>query len=189
MRTMARIRFFQTAPLKVRRYARIVIGMPAKQAASTLSVMPSPACHALRKLIQSAIANAENNNGLSADDLIVEALTVDQGPTMKRFQPVSRGRAFAILKRSSHVTVVLNTAEKILEGREAARNAKRAKRVTSKARKEARAEAIRRMQEERVAKTKRTRRAPKPATKVAAQPKAEAPKKPKTKEGGEDKKE
>lgn len=167
MRTTAKLRFFQTAPLKVRRYARLVIGMPAKQAVGTLDVMPSPACTALSKLIKSAIANAENNNGLSADDLVIETLTVDQGPTAKRFQPVSRGRAFPILKRSSHVTVVLNTVEEIKSGREAASKAKGRKRVTSKARKEARQEAIKRQQEERAAKTRKARRAPK----------AEAPKK------------
>jgi large subunit ribosomal protein L22 len=66
----------------------------------------------LNKVLRSAIANAENNFDLDADNLIVSKCFIDQGPTLKRIHPRSRGQAFSILKHTSHITVIVSEAEK-----------------------------------------------------------------------------
>ena len=75
------------------------------------SVTPKAASEVVYKLIQSAAANAEHNNGMARADLYVAEIYADGGPILKRVQPVSKGRAYRINKRTSHITVVLDTKE------------------------------------------------------------------------------
>ena len=71
-------------------------------------ISPRYASSVIKKLLESAIANAENNNGMNADNLYVAACYADKGPTMKRIQPRAQGRAYRIEKRTSHITIVLD---------------------------------------------------------------------------------
>jgi large subunit ribosomal protein L22 len=86
-------------------------GKNAEQALTLLKFMPLKAAGIMYKTLQSAISNAENNNELDVDKLIVKNIIVDHGPTMKRFRPRARGRASRILKRSSHLTVIVEETE------------------------------------------------------------------------------
>jgi large subunit ribosomal protein L22 len=105
MKTIARLRNFGVPSLKVRRFAGTILGESVDKAMAILQFQPSPTCQALGKLLKSAVANAENNNGLSADNLVVSNVIVEQGPTMKRIRPRARGRAYRVFKRSCHVTL------------------------------------------------------------------------------------
>ena len=82
-----------------------------KDVATALAIVtynPRYASSVIKKLLESAIANAENNNGLRADDLYVKECYADNGPTMKRIRPRAQGRAYRIEKRTCHITIVLN---------------------------------------------------------------------------------
>ncbi|MCC8017398.1 MAG: 50S ribosomal protein L22 [Clostridiales bacterium] len=83
-------------------------GKDVKTALAILKYNPRYASSIIEKLLQSAIANAENNNGMNIDDLYVEECYANKGPTMKRIQPRAQGRAYRIEKRMSHITIVLN---------------------------------------------------------------------------------
>lgn len=83
-------------------------GKDAKTALAIVTYNPRYASSVIAKLLKSAIANAENNNGLNVDDLYVEECYANKGPTMKRIQPRAQGRAYRIEKRTSHITIVLN---------------------------------------------------------------------------------
>ena len=74
--------------------------------------MPLKAAEVIHKTLQSAVANAENNNKLDVDKLVVKNIFVDQGPSMKRFRPRARGRASRILKRTSYLTVIVESTAK-----------------------------------------------------------------------------
>ncbi len=83
-------------------------GKDVETAKAILMYNPRYASSVIKKLLDSAVANAENNNGLSADKLYIAECYANQGPTMKRIQPRAQGRAYRILKRTSHITVVLD---------------------------------------------------------------------------------
>ena len=83
-------------------------GKDVTTALAILEYNPRYASGVIKKLLESAIANAENNNGLSADNLYIEECYANKGPTLKRFQPRAQGRAYRIEKRTSHITIVLN---------------------------------------------------------------------------------
>ncbi len=83
-------------------------GKDVKTALAILSYNPRYASGVIEKLLKSAIANAENNNGLSADDLYIEECYANRGPTLKRIRPRAQGRADRIQKQTSHITIVLN---------------------------------------------------------------------------------
>ena len=83
-------------------------GKDVESAIGILTYNPRYASSVILKLLQSAIANAENNNGMNADNLYVAACYADKGPTMKRIQPRAQGRAYRIEKRTSHITIVLD---------------------------------------------------------------------------------
>ena len=83
-------------------------GKSVEEALAIVMYNPRYASSLLEKLIKSAAANAENNNGMNADNLYVAACYADKGPTMKRIQPRAQGRAYRIEKRMSHITLVLN---------------------------------------------------------------------------------
>jgi len=132
MKTYARLKNLGVPALKVRRFAHTIKGEPVERAVAILDLQPSPTCQALSKLLKSAIANAQNNNDLAPEYLFVSNVMVDQGPTMKRIRPRARGRAYRILKRSSHVTIELDlkqgAAEKIAEDKAAEEKPKRKRR-------------------------------------------------------------
>jgi len=83
-------------------------GKDVKSAIGILTYNPRYASSVILKLLNSAVANAENNNGMNADNLFIEECFANQGPTMKRMHPRAQGRAYSILKRVSHITIVLN---------------------------------------------------------------------------------
>jgi large subunit ribosomal protein L22 len=125
MITRARLSYFGVGFLKVRRYVGTIKGQPVDHAIAILDLQPSPTCQTLGKLLRSAVANAENNNGVDRDNLMVSSVLVDQGPTLKRIQPRARGRAYRILKRSCHVTIEVDlrkglTLEKLRQEQAAA---------------------------------------------------------------------
>lgn len=96
---------------KVREVTRAITGMPVSQAISVLGYTPKKAARLVGKTLQAAIANAENNHELDADDLIVKSATASKGGMLKRIMPRARGSAGAIKKRMSHITVVLAERE------------------------------------------------------------------------------
>lgn len=93
---------------KVRLVADQVRGLNVDQALDLLEFSPKKAAHLIRKVLNSAIANAEHNQGADIDELIVSEIFVDEGRTQKRFRPRARGRADRILKRSCHINVVVS---------------------------------------------------------------------------------
>ena len=95
------------APRKVRVVIDLIRGKNVGEAFAILKYTPKVGTEVVEKVLKSAVANAENNLDLNVDNLYVSAVYVDQGPTMKRIHPRSRGQASKILKRSSHVTVVV----------------------------------------------------------------------------------
>ena len=86
----------------------VIRGKDVKTALGILTYNPRYASELIAKLLKSAIANAENNNGLSADKLYIAECYANKGPTMKRIQPRAQGRAYRIEKRTSHITIVLD---------------------------------------------------------------------------------
>jgi len=111
MEVKATTRYTRISPFKLRLPINEVKGKNAAQALTLLKFMPLKAAGIIYKTLQSAIANAEHNNELDVDKLIVKNIIVDHGPTMKRFRPRARGRASRILKRSSHLTVIVEDTE------------------------------------------------------------------------------
>ncbi|RJK93505.1 50S ribosomal protein L22 [Vallicoccus soli] len=98
-------------PMKVRRVIDAIRGMKADQALATLQFAPQAASEPVGKVLASAVANAENNKRLDPDTLWVSAAYVDEGPTLKRFRPRAQGRAYRINKRTSHITVVVESRD------------------------------------------------------------------------------
>lgn len=98
------------SPYKVRVVLDVIRGMSYTQAAASLKNINKAASPIILKVLESAAANAENNNNLSKSDLVVAECYADQGPTLKRIQPVSKGRAHRILKRTSTITIILAQA-------------------------------------------------------------------------------
>ncbi len=111
MQVKAQAKYLRRGPRKVRRYAQLIVGKDIGQARAILAVHVSPACRELSKVLESAVANAENNFGLDPEDLLVEKAYVDDGLTIPRIKPRARGRADRIRKRTCHVTVVLTDGE------------------------------------------------------------------------------
>ena len=98
-------RHVRITPMKARRVVDLVRGMPAREALTVLKFAPQAASEAVYKVLASAIANAENNERLDPDSLLVRAAFVDEGPTLKRFRPRAQGRAYRIRKRTCHITI------------------------------------------------------------------------------------
>lgn len=107
MEVKAQAKYLRRGPRKLRRYARLIVGKELDQARAILAVQSSPACRELEKVLESAVANAENNFGLEPEDLKVQKAFVDAGMTIPRIKPRARGRADRIRKRTCHVTVIL----------------------------------------------------------------------------------
>lgn len=111
MEARAYLRYTRIAPRKVTIVLDLIRNQPCEKALAILKHTPKAACEPLEKLLKSAMANAENNHGMDKNALYVAECFVTPGPTMKRMRPRAQGRAFTILKRSSHVTVVLKEKE------------------------------------------------------------------------------
>ncbi len=108
MEIKANSNYLRVAPRKVRLVADLVRGMDVKEAETQLGFTPKRASASLLKLLKSAIANAKNNFHIEKDGLYIKKLSVNEGPPFKRWRPVSRGRAVPIMRRSSHVNLVLD---------------------------------------------------------------------------------
>ena len=99
------------ARVSVQKAAFVLDAIRGKDVETALALVeynPRYASELIAKLLKSAIANAENNNGMNRDNLYIEECFANQGPTMKRIRPRAQGRAYRILKRMSHITIVLN---------------------------------------------------------------------------------
>lgn len=105
MESVAKLRFARISPQKARLVADEVRGMPVEKALEVLEFSTKKAAGVVRKVLESAVANAEHNEGADIDELTIATIMVDEGPTMKRMKPRARGSADRILKRTSHVTI------------------------------------------------------------------------------------
>jgi len=103
----ATAKYVRIAPRKVRVVMDLIRGKNVQDAFAILKFTPKVGAEAIEKVLKSAVANAENNFDMNEDNLYVSEAYVDQGPTLKRIHPRSRGQAFKILKRTSHITVVV----------------------------------------------------------------------------------
>jgi large subunit ribosomal protein L22 len=109
---VARARFVRDSPTKVRRVIELVKGRSVSEALAVLRFAPQAASTPLAKVIASAAANAENNLDLDPETLWIKSATADEGPTLKRIRPRAQGRAYRIRKRTSHITVVVESRPK-----------------------------------------------------------------------------
>jgi large subunit ribosomal protein L22 len=110
MEFMAKLRYLQGSPQKVRLLANQIRGKNVQEAANILKLSPKHASRPMEKLLKSAIANAESRDeAVDVDLLYVKEIFVDRGPMLKRLRPAPMGRAFRILKRQSHITIKLDT--------------------------------------------------------------------------------
>jgi large subunit ribosomal protein L22 len=129
--SIARVRHIRVTPQKARRVVALIKGKQAEEALAILKFAPQSASEPIYKLVASAIANArvkadKDGEYLDEQDLYVKNAYVDEGTTLKRFQPRAQGRAFQIKKRTSHITVVLSTPE-VAEAAPAAKTKKASK--------------------------------------------------------------
>jgi large subunit ribosomal protein L22 len=116
MEAKAQARFVRVTPQKARRVVDVVRGKRAEEAVSVLRFAPQAAAEPVRKVVESAIANArvkadQASEAFDESKLVVIEAFVDEGPTLKRFRPRAQGRASRILKRTSHITVIVGEAE------------------------------------------------------------------------------
>jgi large subunit ribosomal protein L22 len=120
MEAVARVRHIRVTPMKARRVVNLIRGKQATEALAILKFAPQAASVPIYKLVHAAMANAKvkadaANTYFDEDDLIVSAAFVDEGTTLKRFMLRAQGRAFRILKRTSHITIVVATPDELAE--------------------------------------------------------------------------
>jgi large subunit ribosomal protein L22 len=108
MEVKARLKFVRVSPRKAQLVADLVRGKGSEEALNILTFTKKSAAKIIIKLLKSAIANATQKKNIDVDRLYIKKITVDQGPTMKRFQPRALGRATTIRKRTSHINIVLD---------------------------------------------------------------------------------
>jgi large subunit ribosomal protein L22 len=107
----AKASYVRVTPMKARRVVDLIRDMPAQEALSVLKFAPQAASEPVAKVLASAIANAEHNFSLDPETLIISRAYVDEGPTMKRFRPRAQGRAYRIRKRTSHITIEVESVD------------------------------------------------------------------------------
>ena len=107
MQAVAKLRFARISAQKCRLVADQIRGLPVEQALNLLAFSKKKGAVMMKKVLDSAVANAENNEGADVDELKVKAVFVDEGPTMKRIRARAKGRAARILKRTSHITLTV----------------------------------------------------------------------------------
>ena len=108
---LAQVRYVRLTPMKARRVVDVIRGMKADDALTLLKFAPQAASEPVGKVIASAVANAEHNKRLNPSTLWISEAFVDEGPTLKRFRPRAQGRAARIRKRTSHITVIVESRE------------------------------------------------------------------------------
>ncbi|GAB2484887.1 large ribosomal subunit protein uL22 [Jatrophihabitans fulvus] len=108
----AKASYVRVTPMKARRVIDLIRNRPAQQVLAELKFQPQAAAEPVAKVLASAIANAENNFDLDPESLIVSRAYVDEGPTMKRFRPRAQGRAYRIRKRTSHITIEVESVDR-----------------------------------------------------------------------------
>ena len=118
MQIKSTYRFARISAFKAREVTREIQGLPASDALDLLRFLPKKAAGLVRKTLESAVANAENNNNLNVANLVVQEAIVGEGPTFKRFQPKARGSAGPIRKRTSHIRIILTDEIEIKAPRE-----------------------------------------------------------------------
>jgi large subunit ribosomal protein L22 len=107
----ARASHVRVTPMKARRVIDLIRDMPAQEALSVLKFAPQAASEPVAKVLASAIANAEHNFQLDPESLVISRAYVDEGPTLKRFRPRAQGRAYRINKRTSHITIEVESVD------------------------------------------------------------------------------
>ena len=118
MEAFARVRHIRVTPMKARRVVNLIRGKQASEAMAILKFAPQQASEPIYKLVQAAVANAKvkavkDNLAIDEEDLVVARAFVDEGTTLKRFMPRAQGRAFKIMKRTSHITIVVATPDEL----------------------------------------------------------------------------
>ena len=111
MEAKAKARFARVSPRKARLVAANIKDKSVEEAVNTLTFTPKKAAKTLYKVLYSAISNAEQISGIDIDNLYVKKVQIDEGPTWKRIRPRAMGRATRILKRTSHITVIVDELE------------------------------------------------------------------------------
>jgi large subunit ribosomal protein L22 len=107
MEVKAVAKYVRISPFKVRKLSQAIKGKPVEAGLNALKFMPQKAAGIVEKTLRSAIANADQNPDVDVDALVIQNLIVDQGPVLKRFRARARGRGVRVLKRTSHITVIL----------------------------------------------------------------------------------
>ena len=107
MEIKAKSRYMRISPQKIHQIIGAVKGKPVEQGMDILKFMPQKAARILEKTVRSAVANADQTPDMDIDTLVIRNITADQGPSLKRFRARARGRGTRILKRTSHITVIL----------------------------------------------------------------------------------
>ena len=110
MEVQALTRFAKMSPKKMREVAREIQGRPVPEALELVTLIPRKSARLIAKTLKSAIANAENNNNLSSDDLVVSRAVIEMGPALRRFKAGARGTAMPRRKKMSHIRIVLSEA-------------------------------------------------------------------------------
>jgi large subunit ribosomal protein L22 len=108
MEAKATAKYIRISPQKARLVANMIRGENAGNAITALRFMPKKGARIIRKILESAIANAEQNESIDVDNLFVKNINIDGGPSLKRIRPRAMGRATKIIKRTSHITIVLD---------------------------------------------------------------------------------
>ncbi|NIN35093.1 MAG: 50S ribosomal protein L22 [Gammaproteobacteria bacterium] len=108
MSTSAKLRYARISPRKTRLVADLIRGKRVDKALDILSFSNKKPAFVIKKVLESAIANAEHNDGADIDELRISRISVDQGPTLKRLRPRARGRADRLLKPTSHITITVS---------------------------------------------------------------------------------
>jgi large subunit ribosomal protein L22 len=111
-RARARATYVRVTPMKARRVIDLIRGLPTEQALTLLRFAPQAASEPIYKVVASAVANAEHNLRMDPETLVVVAAYVDEGPTLKRFRPRAQGRAYRINKRTSHITIEVESVSR-----------------------------------------------------------------------------
>ncbi|NED94446.1 50S ribosomal protein L22 [Phytoactinopolyspora alkaliphila] len=128
----AQARFVRVTPMKARRVVDLIRGLDVDEASALLRFTPIAAAEPVLKVLESAVANAYDQTGAQRDSLVVGSAYVNEGPTMKRFRPGGKGRAFRIKKRTCHITVTVDDKRTAGASNDAASAEKRASAGASK---------------------------------------------------------
>jgi large subunit ribosomal protein L22 len=131
MQVSSTYRYAKISPFKVREVTRAIQGLPVSAALDLVAFSPKKAAGFIAKTLKSAVANAENNANLRVDGLVVKEATVGEGPTMKRMMPRARGSGSRILKRSSHIRIILTDEIEIKTRDKKKRQKKKPKRTSA----------------------------------------------------------